>query len=437
MAIGRRLQGELARRVLYPAAERLQGRQVRTKIAAIAAHRGLPPAERRAAAQQALAAMVGWAGICVPYYRDLFRRLAFDPALLARDPARLEALPYLTKEIIRAEGPRLLREDHADQLPRHSSRTGGSTGPAAEIWYDQEAADWSSAVTRHARASIGKHHGLSELHLASRFPETFPLRDRLKEQAKCLAMNRSNAFIADFDAPSLQALWRRIKDVRPYLVHGHPSTLYHLARHVEAACGADQAFAVFESSGELLEPLQRTTIARALRCRVVDRYGLAEFGVVAYQVRGDEAALDLYDDQVWPETDAGELVLTGLRNRMMPLIRYRTGDLATLGESGNGPMLSDLVGRIHDVVEIAGRRYPTHYVQDLLQRIGGVAEFQVTAAARPELRLVAEPGADQAAIRDRLAAWWGDAVAVRFIDPAALVLQGHRGKFRHLVPTAP
>src|SRR5690242_19131812 len=104
MTVGRRLQGELARWVLYPAAERLQGRAVRAKIAAIAAHRAQPIAERRAAAQRALAAMVGWAGTHVAYYRDLFRCLAFDPALLARDPARLEALPYLTKEIIRAEG---------------------------------------------------------------------------------------------------------------------------------------------------------------------------------------------------------------------------------------------------------------------------------------------------------------------------------------------
>jgi phenylacetate-CoA ligase len=433
MAVWQRIKGEAARRLAYPAAERLAGREVRAKLARLDAMWALPAAERRRQAAHALAEMVAWAGAAVPYYRDLFARHAFDPERLRHDPACLGELPCLTKEIIRAEGPRLLREDHP-RLVKHCSRTGGSTGPAADIYYDQPAADWSSAVTRHARAAIGKHHALTELHLASRFPETFPLKDRLKEAAKCFAMNRANAFIADFEPASLDELWRRIKRLRPHLVHGHPSTLYHLARHVEARGEPSTAFAVFESSGELLEARQRETIAQVFGCRVVDRYGLAEFGVVAYQMDGDPAALRVYDGLVWPEVTAeGELVLTGLTNRMMPLIRYRTGDLAKLTVRDHGPVLSDLVGRVHDLVAIDGKTYPTHYIQDLLQRIGGVAEFQIVAGNQPVLRLVLEPGQSPDAIRARLAGWWGTAVDIEFIEPAALMLCGHRGKFRHVV----
>lgn len=433
MMVWRSIRNATANRLTYPVAERLAGREVRAKLARLNAALALPDAERRRQAGLALAEMVAWAGAAVPYYRDLFARLRFDSQRLQRDTAYLSELPYLSKEIIRTEGARLLREDYAN-LAIHLSRTGGSTGPSIEICYDQAAVDWSSAVTRHARSSIGKHEALTELHLASRFPEVFPLKDRLKEAVKCFVMNRSNAFITDFEPSSLDTLWNQISRLKPYLVHGHPSTLYHLARHLAARGGGGRMFTVFESSGELLQAYQRETIARVFECRVVDRYGLAEFGVVAYQMDDDSNALRVYDGFVWPETtEEGEIVLTGLTNRMMPLIRYRTGDLATLTEREGRHVLSNLVGRVHDLVSIDGKAYATHYIQDLLQRVGGIAEFQIVPFQRPVLRLVLEPDRDPEGIRARLADWWGATVQVEFIEPAALKLTGERGKFRHVL----
>jgi len=433
MMVWRSIRNATANRLAYPVVERLAGRKVRAKLARLNAAWALPDVERRRQAGLALAQTVAWAGAAVPYYRDLFARLRFDPQRLQRDTAYLGELPYLSKEIIRTEGTRLLREDYAN-LVIHRSRTGGSTGPSIEICYDQAAVDWSSAVTRHARSSIGKHGALTELHLASRFPEVFPLKDRLKEAVKCFVMNRSNAFIADFEPSSLDTLWHQISRLKPYLVHGHPSTLFHLARHLAARGGGGRMFTVFESSGELLQAYQRETIARVFECRVVDRYGLAEFGVVAYQMDDEPNALRVYDGFVWPETtEEGEIVLTGLTNRMMPLIRYRTGDLATLTERAGGHVLSNLVGRVHDLVSIDGKAYATHYIQDLLQRVGGIAEFQIVPCQRPVLRLVLEPDRDPEGIRTRLAGWWGATVQVEFIEPAAIKLTGERGKFRHVL----
>lgn len=434
MGLLQRIRGEAASRLAYPVAERLTGRNIRAKRLDLERNWALSAAERRQRAAGELAEMVAWAGAAVPYYRDLFAKLAFDPAKLKRDPDRLGELPYLTKDILRAEGFRLLSDRHGDR-PKHCSRTGGSTGPAADIYFDQEAADWASAVTRHARAAIGKPHAFSELHLASRFPERFPLRDRLKESVKCFAMNRYNVFIGDFEPASLDRLWRRIRQIRPYLLHGHPSTISHLARHLDGQGRLERAFEVFESSGELLDPRQRERIKRVFGCHVIDRYGLAEFGVVAYQMREEYGSLRLYDSIVWPETStAGELVLTGLKNRLMPLIRYRTGDLATLSQNDEGLALSRLVGRVHDLVSIGGKIYPSHYVQDLLQRIGGIAEFQIEiGAGTPVLRLVLEHGRRAEEIQARIADWWGDALEVEFVQPAALKRAGQRAKFRHVI----
>ena len=114
-------------------------------------------------------------------------------------------------------------------------------------------------------------------------------------------------------------------------------------------------FIEFESSGELLQPYMRETIARVLKCKVVDRFGLAELGVVAYEIDYNIPRMMVLDSEVWPESrevESGthELVLTGFRNRLMPLIRYATGDNARVEQTDKGIYLSGVVGRIHDVL---------------------------------------------------------------------------------------
>ena len=60
----------------------------------------------------------------VPYYRDCFKRLGFNPQTI-ESLDELQKLPLLTKAIIRAEGDRM-KSDIATGLARFN--TGGSSG---------------------------------------------------------------------------------------------------------------------------------------------------------------------------------------------------------------------------------------------------------------------------------------------------------------------
>ena len=288
----------------------------------------------------------------------------------------------------------------------------------------------------------GKRRCNTELHLASRFPETFPWKDRLKEKIKCLALNRTNVFTDDMEPAALDRLWQSLRRARPYLVQGHPSTLYALAVHLQSSGqNAQRVLRVFESTGEALDDKKRSTIETVFGCRVVNRFGNAEFGVVAYErLTQADGRLQLFDCAVWPEQLAHEsgqteLVLTGLLNDAMPLVRYRTGDLAELTTADEGIFLRQVVGRVHDMVPIAGRRYPTHYIQDLLDRIGGIDEFQVEPQeGRPLLmRLVVNDVGRRERIAASIRNWWADAVEVEFVDFGGLLRSGWRGKFRYVV----
>lgn len=425
----------------YPLAERWQGRQIRSKARQIRAEMRRPFAERHARRTRHLADMLAAAARDVPYYRDLFRTLRFDPAKVADEPRYLEELPYLTKDVVREQGRRLLSE-HYSPSQLHERRTGGSTGPSALFYYSQAALDWTAAVNLVALEWAGKRRHHVELHLASRFPEVFPWRDRVKEGLKCLALNRHNAFTDDWEPAALERLWRKLRRVRPYLVQSHPSSLYALAIHLRAA-GRDGrgALRVFESTGESLDDKKRDTIEGVFGCRVVNRYGSAEFGVVAYEsLERRDRRLQVFDCVAWPEQrehESGrpELVLTSLLNDAMPLIRYRTGDLAQVTTTGDGFVLGEITGRVHDVVPIGTRRYPTHYLQDLFDRIGGIDEFQLEP--RPGqpllLRLVVPDAARRDAVAQRIRQWWSDEVTIEFADFSGLARSGWRGKFRYVV----
>lgn len=435
------LKGRASALVFYPAAERLLNRDVRSKIRELRSHYALPFARRKRQAVEKLADMLEFAGEHVPYYRDLFSGLKFVPDKIRRDPLYLEELPFLTKDIVREHGPRLLSRS-LEGIDHYPCKSGGSTGPSCIVQYDREAADYSSAVTRYARECIGKRHHMSELHFSSRFPERFPLRDRVREYFKCLAMNRYNIFFDRLDDRALDEIWSALKSVRPHLVHAHPSTTHALSRHVERKYGSERAFEVFESSGELLTLQARKHIASVLNCRVTDRYGLAEFGVIAYELDPRKAELQVLDSEGWPESvpipdganGSHELVFTGFRNRLMPLIRYRTGDLAYVEERPHGYFLRELVGRIHDMIHVDGTIRPTHYIQDVLDRVGGIQDFQIDVrTSPPTLGLIPEADIDPDAVRERLDGFWHGCFQVNFIERNDIERTGRMGKFRYVV----
>ncbi|MDO6388178.1 hypothetical protein [Uliginosibacterium sp. 31-12] len=433
------LKGFVSAAVAYPIAEHLEKRDVSPKVRELRQHYRKPFAQREQLAKTSLLNTLCFAAANVPYYRDLFSSIGFDPERISKDIRYFEEVPYLTKEIMREQGDRMYSRPLAG-LRHHMCKTGGSTGLSCHIAYDQPAADYSSAVTLYARERAGNYKWRSELHFACRFPDMLDQGWPMREDFKCFAMNRSNIFFDRLDDVGLEEIWHTLGRRRPYMVHAHPSTIYALACYIQRKYGPIRRFKVFESSGELLEVHQRETIERVLRCRVVDRYGLAELGVMAYELDGHDKGLQVLDSEGWPEsrvTEGGshELVLTGFRNRLMPLIRYATGDLACVEQRKDGFFLTNIVGRIHDIVHLAGVAYPTHTIQDMLDhRVGGIQEFQIDVRGdKPVLRIVPEPHADPAQIAAKIEGYWPGALTVEFVGHDAFVRVGHRAKFRHVV----
>lgn len=430
--------------LLYPVAEKKQGRKITPKLRILRAEAALPFVQRKARALDRLVGTLHHAQQTVPYYRDLFRQISFDPELVRKDLRYFQEIPYLTKDILREQERRLVSEQYADKIVREQ-KTGSSTGLAAIIYYDQESLDWTAAQNILMLQWGGKKRFNREAHLSTRFADTHRPRYPEFEAKKCFLLNRYNIYTSGFDDASQLQLIEDLKAAKARFVQGHPSSMFALARYLSAhgRTGAG-LFDVFVSTGEMMTSKQRECIEDVLGVRVSNRYGACEFGVMAQELaKGPKGEMLVSDSLVWPEVlngDAeggtGELVFTNLRNPAMPLIRYCMGDVGTLKEKEDGWWITELLGRVHDSVSIDGVSYPTHYIQDILDRCGPISDFQIlernnTAA---ELRLVVSPESWEevsAMVRN----YFPNTPLVR-IDPEDLVFVGIRGKFSYLLHEA-
>lgn len=430
------IKGFISSYVLYPLAERMEKRDIRTKLKSLYQYYSQPFLFREAMMKKAVYNHVAHANEKVPYYRDLFKAIKFNPESLLKDIRYLNEVPFLDKNIILEQGDRLLVDDFANYKD-HPCKTGGSTGKSVIIHYDQDAADWSAATTLYARNTCGNKRYKKELHLSSELPEIRTGKDKLREDLKCLSMNRTNVFYKTFDDESVNRLLSEIRKAKTHLVHGHPSTLYTLAvaaKNQLSQKSRKKLFSVFESSGEYLPAKKAEVIQDTFGCTIINRYGLAEAGVIAYQLSKNTEELFVFDHMVYAESVLDEIVITNLKNNFMPLLRYKTGDLGDVKRSEEGYFIHHLRGRVHDSVTINGKVYLTHYIQDLLDRFGGVSDFQILTKENtsPVLRVVMEENANKEKLEKEVRAIFHD-LPIEYISMHDLKLVGRRHKFRYVV----
>jgi len=426
--------------ILYPVAEGLLKRDIRSKLKALRAFQQQSPEERRLRQKQQLANIVAHAGAHVPYYRDLFRSIGFSPERLEVSSDYLQEIPPLTKDILREQGVRMV-DERLDANSLKVRQTNGSTGLCTTIWYDQESLDWTAAVNLFASELSDSDLAKTKVHLGSEFFDSPSAKEALVEKIRAWSLNRVVIRTHAFDKANLDKLLQQLRRAKPHAVYAHPSAIYLLALHArDTGHNVRGLFSVFQSAGESLEAAKLRVIEETFSCRVFNRYGNAEFGALA-QSSGAYDELEIIEGIVYPESHSlgnglDEIVLTGLANTSMPLIRYRTGDVGSVITKNGRQMIKQLTGRVHDIVELNGQPYPTHYIRDILERLGGTDEFQIVqrpASNVAMLKIVPNQKFNRPQVESRINELFGSALKVETIGFDGLIMQGWRDKFRYVV----
>lgn len=324
----------------------------------------------------------------VPYYRDLFRQHAFDPLNVSRI-SDLARLPFLTKEIIRANTEQM-KSEVAKNLARFN--TGGSSGEPLIFFLGNErvshdvAAKWRA--TRWWNVDIGDPEIVvwgSPIELGTQ-DKVRLMRDKLLRTKLLPAFEMSAAKLDGFVA--------EIRNMRPKMLFGYPSALTHIAQHAEARGQRmdDLGIRVAFVTSEKLYDHQREQIERSFACKVANGYGGRDAGFIAHEcpaggmhITAEDIIVEIIDadGKPLPHGQAGEIVTTHLATGDFPFIRYRTGDIGVLDDQlcacGRGlPLLKEIQGRTTDfVVAQDGTVMHGLALVYVIRDLPGVKEFKI------------------------------------------------------------
>ncbi len=293
-----------------------------------------------------------------PYYGAALREAGVSEPGKAR-AQDLERLPFLDREVIARHGLEAFLTGEGSGLIQVT--TSGSTGTPGRFLRSQVEEAEFSARWRRVYAAFGCGVLDAQVNLAA---VGKPPRGGAVGLLRKVGILPRVETVASNAAPE-QAL-ERVRTVAPAILTGYAGAIEALADHV-LATGAriTPPRAVFCTAMEVTDRCLEVA-ERAFRAPAVDVYVTNEFGVIAWSCPVRRDVLHLNDDALVievvgpggaplpPETD-GEVVVTSLGLRSMPLIRYRMGDIAARvsGPCGCGRglgLLSRVKGRTAHVV---------------------------------------------------------------------------------------
>jgi phenylacetate-CoA ligase len=343
------------------------------------------------------------------YYRRTFVAAGFDPRDL-RGVEDLRRLPLIDRDTLR---------EHLDEMCAVSpeartvdyTTTGGTSGAPLRFYIgaDRSSVEYAYLVSSWQRAGFRLGTALAAFRGRAVAPDPNGFRhayDPLLRQHYY-----SNFHMND---ETMGRYLDHLEGIGPCFLHVYASSATALSRFIQRSgrrSPSNVQGLIAES--EIVYPEQRELVEKVFGRRLFSCYGLTEKVVVAsecerstrYHVWPTYGFFELLDDRGEPVTtpgQRGEIVGTGFINRVVPFIRYRTGDYATwVGEH------CDECGRHHPLIEdIRGHRVQETLVardghlitwtalnvhDDTFDRVLRFQFFQDTPG-RARLRVVPAPG---------------------------------------------
>ena len=295
--------------------------------------------------QQVLASAVAK----VPYYRNQFAALGVEASDI-RSQQDLPQLPILSKhdvienfDVLQAQG---LPEMHR---PARLVQSSGTTGRPVKVAMSR----WSAAmfgILAHRRRRWARSDPMGSvcaIRIPSHFPQTggAPLQNgemRRMERWFYLGAHFETGPAYGFNVwnpVDQQLAW--IREIQPTYLETYPPTFEELAHANHCESPARSIVALF-SSATGTAPATRRLVERVFAAPLHDAYGLNEIGAVAnrceagsYHIHTEHCIVEVVDAEGMPCAPGrlGRVLVTGLQNLGMPLLRYDTGDVARAGES--------------------------------------------------------------------------------------------------------
>jgi len=330
----------------------------------------------------------------VPFYRDAFAHREIEPREV-RGLSDLWQLPFTTKEDLRRNYPLGLLAVPREKVARIHGSSGTTGKPTLVAYTRSDLETWSGLCARFLVAG-----GLREEHLVhvafgyGLFTGGFGLH---------AGIERVGAGVVPAAGGNTPRQVMLIEDLQADALVCTPSYALHIAE-VARAGGRDPSSLPLHIGffgGEPWTEEMRAEIERQLGIRAFNNYGLSEVigpgvagecqGRAGMHVAEDHFVVECLDPltlQPVPDGSPGELVFTTLTKEALPLLRYRTRDIASLDRrpcpcGRTTARMSRVLGRSDDMLIVRGVNVFPSQVEEALLRVEGTAPHYLIEVSRP------------------------------------------------------
>jgi len=273
-------------------------------------------------------------------------------------------LPILTKRDLQQPLSKRLSNGY-QKKDVYINKTSGSSGSPFIFAKDKfcHALTWCSFINRYNWYNLDFNHSLQ-----ARF-YGIPLNKAgyYKERFKDVLSKRYRFSVFDLSRNELAKNLKKFKSTRFEYINGYTSAIVQFAKFLEeeniilkTVCPSLKCCIV---TSEMLFDTDRKLLEKQFNIPIVNEYGAAELGLIAFQnsegtwqVNTEDLFVEILgnDNKPLPYGEEGRIVITSLYNKAHPFIRYELGDIGTLSKKStiSKPILEKLTGRTSDLATL-------------------------------------------------------------------------------------
>lgn len=352
----------------------------------------MPRAEMEKLQLERLQEIVQYAYDHVPFYRQKYDAAGVKPSDI-QTLQDIEKLPFVTKADLRDHYPYGLLAVPLSEISRIHASSGTSGKPTVVAYTDEDMEIWTECVARMVAAAGGRKDDIVQICFGyGLFTGALGLHQ---------GWERIGAAVIPASVGNTERQIMLMKDLKTTALVSTPSYALHIAEEMERLGYKSEDFClrVGMFGSEASSEEMHAEIARKLHVLPTDNYGLSE--LIGPGVAGEcehKCGMHINEDHFYPEIldpndfhrledgEYGELVLTSLTKKSMPMIRYRTKDITKIDRTPcacgrTTARMAKLKGRTDDMLVVKGVNVFPSQIEGVLlkfKEIGTSYEIVVT-----------------------------------------------------------
>ncbi len=395
-----------------------------------------------------------WAYDNVPFHRERWQALKIKPADI-RSLEDITKVPFSTKDDFRAAYPYGLFALPLEKVLRIHASSGTTSNPTVVGYSRGDLNTWAELCARVVVAGGARSHDVAQI--------TFSYGLYTGGHGLQAGLERIGATVIPASTGNTQRQLHIMRDFKTTVLVGVPCYALHLADSA-AKLGYDFAHLNLRVGIFGSEPWTNQTradIETRLGISATDIYGVSEIigPGISYEcwnkdglhINEDHFLVEVVDPETGeavPEGKEGELVFTSLTKEALPVVRYRTGDLASVSYR---PCVcgrvfarhSKVYARTDDMLVIRGVNVYPWQIESVLKEIEHVEpHYQIVLTRKGvldqiEVQIEVEPAflsdavkklmGFQEHVEERLRQELGIRPRVRLVEPRTIPRDGGAG----------